>query len=371
MNIKKEDFGEHEGAPVHKYTLENEQGMSVSVITFGAMLVSCQVPDKEGKKEEVCLHYNSLEEIQESIKEETWPYYGSTCGRVANRTADGKFSVDGEEYTLAVNNGPNALHGGIVGFDKKVWTAEEVESPSGRARGGEVKGVKFTCVSADGEEGYPGTLTVGLTVLLDTDNQLQFVYEASIAGKASPVNLTNHTYWNLSGNFKRTVKEQLLRLHCARYTPVNDVQIPTGEIAPVEGTPFDFTTLGPIGPHLEQIDGGGEPGVDHNFVCDRTSTMTKETLLVVAHMVDEVSGRAMTVATTEPGVQVYSGNWLPKAEDEDSKAPHIQHNALCLECQHFPNAINMPEFDEFGGSVLLKPGDKYHQHTVHRFTVAA
>jgi aldose 1-epimerase len=357
MKLVVEEFGEVEGQTVQKYTFSNDHGVSASAISYGAILVSVKAPNSAGVSEEITLNHSSLA----ALREET-PYYGATCGRVANRIAGGKFSVDGEEYSVAVNNGPNSLHGGLVGFDKRMWAASPIETDA-------AVGVKFALESENGDEGYPGRLSVEVQMLLSNSNNLEFLYSAT-TDKATPVNLTNHTYWNLSGERRATVRDHTLRLHCSHYTPVDDVQIPTGEVAPVAGTAFDFTAPGGalLGPHIDKIDGGGEPGLDHNLVADRSQgdqaaeQLPADALLVIAHLEEPTSGRTMTVATTEPGVQVYTGNFLSK---DAADHPHTQHNAICLETQHFPNAINEPAF----ATTLLKPGQTYHHHTVHKFGV--
>lgn len=269
---------------------------------------------------------------------------------MANRIANGAFSIQGQTFSLAINNGPNTLHGGICGFDKLIWEAVEENE------GGKV-GVRFSLNSPDGDEGFPGNVSVQLLIELDDQNQLSFKYTAN-TDRATPINLTNHTYWNLSGNLKSPISTQHIQLNCDHFTPVDSVQIPTGEIASVQGTGFDLRALQQLGPAIAQVDGGGQPGFDHNFVV-----RPQDGVAPVGELRDEASGRRMEIFSDQPGVQVYTGNFL---STDASKHPHIQHNAICFEAQNFPDAVNKPNFPK---SVLL-PGETYTHHTVYRFSVA-
>jgi len=357
-----------------EYVMSNSR-LTVRLSSYGATLTSLLAPDRQGNAEEMTLCYPIQDVIAK--KEGTGMYFGCIAGRVANRIKEGKFTLEGQEYTLAVNNGVNALHGGIVGFDKKYWDSRILPTTTAQS------GVEFTYVSPDGEEGYPGTLTVKVTYRLFSNDSLEITYFATASDKATPINLTNHTYWNLSGNGKRSVLEQSLALSCSKYLPVTETQIPTGELADVRGTPFDF--LDSSGKLLSDaipfIDGGGRPGLDHCFVVDKqeeeADKVAKEGVsdrggggkrrVHVATMTDSVSGRRLVLHATQPGVQVYSANWLDLDKDEASAQwPFVQHNALCLETQHFPDAINQSHFP----SCVLSPcGEPYSHSSLYTFSV--
>ena len=295
LGLEQEDFGVTQGQRVFQFSLTNGNGMEVVLTNYGATVLSVKTPDRDGKAEELTLQYPTLQEILEKS-----PFYGSTCGRVANRIANGEFSLEGKSYSLAVNNGPNHLHGGEFGFDKVVWGASTVfEEENGRV------GIVFSHESEDGEEGYPGNLSTQLMVSLDSDNCLHFEYEA-FTDAPTPVNLTNHTYWNLSGDIKHSVLGHTLQLSCDRYTPVDDTSIPTGEVASVTGTPFDFTQGALLGDRIALVEGGGEFGIDHNLVIDaKVHGVCHGNPALVATVTDPASGRRMEVFTTEPAVQVH------------------------------------------------------------------
>jgi aldose 1-epimerase len=301
------------------------------------------VPDRSGKPDDVVLGFDNLGQYLKGH-----PYFGCTVGRVANRIAKGRFTLDGKEYTLAVNNGPNHLHGGLKGFDKVVWKAEP---QSGAA-------VKFSYTSADGEEGYPGKVDVTVLMTLSDKNELSIDYTA-VSDKPTPVNLTNHSYFNLSGT--RDVLKHELTIAADYFTPKNQDSVPTGEIKPVKGTPMDFTKAQPIGSRFSQLD--EKPvGYDHNFVINGGG----KGLAFAARVFEPTSGRVMEVWTTEPGVQLYTSNFLDGSLTGKKGIVYRQHAALCLETQHFPDSVNHPNFP----STILRPGQTYRQTTVHKFSTA-
>lgn len=350
--VKKASFGATaEGVPVDLYTLTNASGMEVRAISYGGIILSLRVPDRAGKLGDVVLGYDAIDGYLKAS-----PYFGSIIGRYGNRIARGRFTLDGKEYTLAANNGPNALHGGTKGFDKVVWRAEPFEKSEG-------VGVVFSYTSPDGEEGYPGKLEATVTYTLDDANTLSFDYRA-VTDKPTPVNLTQHSYFNLAGDGQGDILGHELMLKASRFTPVDSTLIPTGEIRSVAGTPFDFTTPHTIGERIgtgdEQIRFGG--GYDHNFVLDRDAG---DSLQLAARVYEPTSGRVMEVSTTEPGVQFYSGNFLDGSIT--GKAGHVYRHrtGFCLETQHYPDSPNKPEFP----STILKPGEEYRSRTVYAFSV--
>jgi aldose 1-epimerase len=343
-STRKTDWGKTaDGTVVELYTLTNNNGLTAKITTYGAMLTEMNVPDRDGKVQSVVLGFDNLQQYLAGH-----PFFGATAGRVANRIAKGKFTLNGKQYTLAVNNGVNHLHGGLKGFDKAVWNAKTVPSPDGPA-------VQFSYLSRDGEEGYPGNLMTTVTYTLTNKDELKIEYLAT-TDKATPVNLTNHSYFNLHGDGAGDVLDQELTINADRYLPVDATQIPTGELKAVEGTPMDFRTPMTVGSRIKQVPGA----YDHCYVLNGGGSPA-----LAARLHDPKSGRTMEVWTTEPGVQLYTGNFL----DGTLKGPHgavyRQHSALCLETQHFPDAINQPKF----ASVVLEPGAKYTQTTVHRFYV--
>ena len=350
--FKKEDFGKTtDGAAVDLYTLTNAKGMEVRAITYGGIIVSLRVPDRDGKLGDVVLGRDTLAQYVEAS-----PYFGAIIGRYGNRIGKARFKLDGKEYKLAANNGPNALHGGKKGFDKVVWRAEPFQKEG-------AVGVVFSYTSADGEEGYPGTLESKVTYTLGDDDTLTFAYHAT-TDKATPVNLTQHSYFNLAGDGSGDILGHELMLKASRFTPVDKTLIPTGELRSVEGTPFDFRTPTAIGARIgaddEQMKFGG--GYDHNYVLDRDEGAG---LQLAARVYEPTSGRVMEVSTTEPGIQFYSGNFLDGTITGKGGHVYKHRTGFCLETQHFPDSPNKPAFP----SAILKPGEQYDTRTVYAFSV--
>jgi aldose 1-epimerase len=342
--VNMEPFGKADGQPVELYTLTNSKGMKAQIMTYGATLVGLWVPDRDGKLADVVLGFDDL---QGYLK--VHPFFGSTVGRVANRIAKGKFTLDGREYKLFVNNGPNTLHGGKKGFDKQNWLAER---PMG------VRAIRFVYKSPDGEEGYPGTLTASVTYTLTDDNELRLDYQA-LCDKATPVNLTNHSYFNLAGQGTGTILNHELTLEADKYTPPDDTLIPTGEIKPVQGTPLDFTKPHAVGERLDQLKGDPR-GYDHNFVLNSGG----KKLSLAARVREPKTGRVMEVLTTEPGVQFYTGNFLDGSVKGKGGVAYPKHAGLCLETQHFPDSVNHSSFP----STILRPGEEYRSTTIYKFS---
>lgn len=341
--VQKQGFGQTpDGQNIDLYVLTNVSGIKARIMTYGATLVSLEVPDREGDLADITLGYDSIEGYITAS-----PYFGSTVGRYANRIAKGKFSLDGIEYTLAQNNGENHLHGGIKGFDKVVWSAEPV-----RAEG--AVGVKFVYFSRDGEEGYPGNLACTVTYMLTDSDELRIGYEAE-TNKHTHVNLTHHSYFNLAGQGSGDILSHELMLNADKYTPVDEGLIPTGEIRAVADSPMDFRTPHTIGERIDQVEGG----YDHNFVLRGG----EGTLILAAKVYEPESGRAMEIHTTEPGIQFYSGNFLDGSITGKSGKVYHKHYGFCLEPQHFPDSPNRPNFP----STVLNPGEKYKTLTVYKF----
>lgn len=337
--VTAKDWGEADGKKVQLFTLTNKNGVTVDITNYGGIVTSWVTPDKNGNKSSVVVGLANLQEYQKEP-----PYFGALIGRYGNRIASGKFTLDGKTYTLATNNGKNHLHGGKKGFDKVVWDATPGAegSPS----------LTLSYLSKDGEEGYPGNLKVTVVYTLTDEDALNIEYTAE-TDKATPVNLTNHSYFNLTGDAGNSILNHTLMIDADGYTPVDDGLIPTGEIKAVAGTPFDFKTPTAIGARIDQVKGG----YDHNFVLNRKDS----SLALVAVLADSVSGRKLEVFTTEPGLQFYSGNFLDGTFSSNGKPVQL-HNALCLETQHFPDSPNKPRFP----STILKPGEKYHTVTKYR-----
>ena len=342
MAIQKESFGTtKDGQAVDLYTLTNN-GVTAKITNYGGILTSLVVPDRDGNPGDVVLGYDTLDE---NIADN--PYFGALIGRYGNRIAKGKFTLDGAEYTLATNNNENHLHGGIQGYDKVVWDAESSDLDDGVA-------LKLTYLSKDGEEGYPGNLSCTVVYTLTDDNELVIDYEAT-TDKATVINLTHHSYFNLGGHDSGEILDHELTLTADNYTPVDSGLIPTGEIATVAGTPMDFTSPTPIGDRIAQVDGG----YDHNWVLNNTDG----SLALAARAYDPKTGRVMEISTTEPAIQFYAGNFLDGTQ-KGKGAEYLKNNAFCLETQHYPDSPNQPAFP----SVVLRPGEKYTHKIVHKFS---
>jgi aldose 1-epimerase len=343
--VQKSSFGKlSDGTEIEQYTLKNAKGTVAKVITYGAILTELWAPDKNGKNADVVLGFDNLKQY-----EGQHPFFGATVGRYANRIAKGKFTLDGKEYSLFINNGPNSLHGGKVGFSRKVWKAELVKQAHGAA-------VRFTYLSKDGEENYPGNLNVSVTYALTDDNALEISYAAK-TDKATVLNLTNHSYFNLSGAGSGTILDEIVWLDADRFTPVDDTLIPTGELKPVDGTPFDFRKPTAIGARNSQVPGTG--GYDHNFVLNGQTGKLRR----IAQVDDPASGRSMEVLTTEPGVQMYVSLGLDGSIQGIGGA-YPKYGGLCLETQHFPDSPNKPNFPW----TVLRPGQEFHSQTAYKFS---
>jgi aldose 1-epimerase len=351
QDVKKEKYGTTpDGQPIDLYTLTNSHGIEVQVINFGATITSIQVPDRNGKNADIALGFDNLDGYLENK-----PYFGALVGRYANRIANGKFTLDGHEYTLAKNNGPNSLHGGIKGFNKVVWTAEPFHNQQGM-------GVHLSYLSKDGEEGYPGNLKVKVTYTLTEKNELVIDYEAT-TDKATPINLTQLSYFNLAGEGNGDVLAHVLQLNADHFTPVDKNLIPTEEIQSVKGTPLDFTQPTAIGARIndpyEQL--VIAHGYDHNFVVNRKD----DSLQFAARVREPKSGRVLEAYTTQPGIQLYTGNFLDGTVVGKHGHAYKQREALCLETQHYPDSPNHPGFP----STILRPGKTFHSKTVFKFSV--
>ncbi len=338
-----------DGVAVNVHTLKNHSGMEVRVIDYGATIVSVRVPDQQGLCGDVVLGFDNLADYETKS-----PYFGCAVGRYGNRIAKGTFTLNGTTYSLATNNGPNALHGGLKGFDKAVWHAQVMRTAAGPA-------IEFTHVSKDGDQGYPGTLTMKMVYTLTDQNEIRLDYIAT-TDKDTVINLTNHSYFNLEGQGHGDILGHELVLNAGNFTPVDATLIPTGELRPVKGTPFDFTKSTAIGARIaeadEQLTFGG--GYDHNWVLDREG----EGLSLAARVTAPASGRVMEVFTTEPGVQFYCGNFLDGTLTGKDGKVYQRRYGLCLETQHYPDSPNHPNFPP----VTLKPGQTYRTTTVYKFS---
>jgi aldose 1-epimerase len=350
MQIERTVFGKlPDGRSADLFTLTNAQGAQVKITNYGGIVVSVRVPDRDGRLGDVVLGFDDLEGyLTES------PYFGCIVGRYANRIAGGTFELDGQSFTLARNDGPNHLHGGETGFDKKLWKCEEIREQ-------DAVGIRLTNTSPDGEEGYPGRLETAVTYRWTNDNALRITYEA-VTDKKTVVNLTNHSYFNLAGG--GDILDHLLMINSERFTPVDNTLIPSGERLPVEGTPMDFRERVAIGARIEdeyvQLH-FGPGGYDHNWVLNRAGG----DLCLAARVWEPVTGRILAVETTQPGIQFYSGNFLDGSITGKSGEVYQKHAGFCLETQHFPDSPNQPVFP----SVTLEPGEQYKQVTVYRFSV--
>ena len=347
FSVTSKPFGEIDGKSVELYTLSNESGAKVSITNYGGTVTSIVVPDKGGKMGDVVLGFDSVAEYVEKS-----PYFGCITGRYANRIANGKFTLDGKDYSVATNNDPNHLHGGLKGFDKKIWKARignMGDSPS----------LVLTYTSPDGEEGYPGTLNNSVTYTWTQDNALRIRYK-STTDKPTILNLTNHSYFNLAGEGDKTNLQHRVKINAEHYNPIDETSIPTG-IAPAEGTPCDFRKPTQIGKRIneenEQLKNG--KGYDHNFVLKKTDDGK---LMTAAVVTEPTSGRILTVKTTEPGIQFYTGNFLDDLKGKGGKN-YAHRSAFCLESQTFPDSPNQKEFP----SPVLRPGETYSQVTVYHF----
>jgi aldose 1-epimerase len=350
--VEQEPFGKLADGKttVTAYTLINKTGMKAKILDYGGLVVSLTAPDKAGKFADVVLGFDKMDGYLTGS-----PYFGANVGRCANRIAKGKFTLDGKEYTLATNNGPNALHGGKEGFDKKMWRAEQSMTATGPA-------LKLTYTSKDMEEGYPGELSVTVQYTLTNDNALRIDFAAT-TNKPTVCNLAHHSYFNLAGHNAGDILGHEVMIPAKNYTPTDDTLIPTGKIEPVAGTPFDFTTSTAIGKRIKEIN--AKPvGYDLNYVLDPSS----DPLKVAAVVTEPTSGRTLTVRTTEPGVQFYSGNFLDGSNVGKGGAKYAQYNGFCLEPQKFPDSINKPDWKDTS-NVILRPGQEYRQTTVYQFGV--
>lgn len=349
MAIQKESFGENSfGEVVDLFTLTNKNGMRARIMTHGATLVSLEVPDKSGTTADIVLGHDTAAEYAEDT-----PYFGATVGRFANRIKDGRFTLEGKEYTLAQNNGPNALHGGLRGFDKVIWAAEPQE---------EKNAVRMTYVSADGEEGFPGEVTVSVTYTLTDANELKLDYAAQTTAP-TPFNITNHTYFNLAGHDRGKAVDHIMTIHADHFLPTDETAIPFGEESSVEGTPFDFRTPHVIG---ERIDADHEQlrfagGYDHSWCLNKEAS---DILSLAARTEDPQSGRVMETYTTEPGVQFYAGNFLDGTLKGKGGCMYVRRGGFCLETQHYPDSPNQPQFP----NCILQPDAPFRSQTVYAFS---
>ncbi len=347
--MSKQAFGAApDGTPVYLYTLSNLNGMEAKIITFGGIIVSLKVPDKNGKLDDVVLGFGSPGDY---VKNHS--YFGALIGRYGNRIAKAKFTLDGKDYTLFANDGPNTLHGGKFGFDQKVWEADEAESEAGRA-------LVLKYVSKDGEEGFPGTLSVKVRYSVTDSNELKIEYSA-VTDKPTVVNLTQHSYFNLAGQGNGDILKHQLVLVADRFTPIDSTLIPTGELRPVEGTPMDFRMPMEIGARINQQDEQlvRGKGYDHNWVLSKKDS----NIALAASVYEPTTGRVMDVYTTEPGIQFYSGNFLNGTATGKGEKVYNYRYGFCLETQHFPDSPNKPQFP----STVLRPGETYQTVTVYHF----
>lgn len=350
MGITSEPWGTtNDGKHVELFTLENKNGLEARITSYGGIIVSLKTPDKNGALGDVVLGFDNLADYETRS-----PYFGAITGRYANRIAKGKFTLDGREYQLPINDGPNSLHGGRVGFDKKVWKVKKIYHSS-------QVGLELTRTSADGEEGYPGNLKCTVTYLLTNDDELKIEYRAT-TDKATVVNLTNHTYFNLAGEGSGSILDHQAMIHAGHFTPTDDSLIPTGELRPVTGTPLDFTDFHRIGdrigvkyPSLKQA-----IGYDHNFILADSSGMKS-----AAKIFEPKSRRVLEMETTEPAMQFYTGNHMKKLTGCKHGHTYDFRGGFCLEAQHYPDSPNHPQFP----STMLRPGETYTQTTIYKFSV--
>ena len=342
-SISEQSFGTYEGESITKYELTNASGTQVGIINFGGTITDIITPDKTGNKGNVVLGFDSLNGYLQKGN----PYFGALIGRYGNRIANGKFTLDGKQYILAGNDHGNSLHGGLKGYDKVVWKAERLAGDSS---------LQLTYTSKDGEEGYPGNLSIKVIYTLTGENELKIDYTAR-TDKATPVNLSNHAYYNLSAGKDSTILGHTLMINADKFTEVNDNLIPKGTLAEVKGGPLDFMAAKMIGKDLQQVKGG----YDHNFILKRKGSDLEK----AAELYDPASGRLMEVWTTEPGIQFYSGNFLAGTlVNTRGGTKYTKHAALCLETQHYPDSPNQPSFP----NTILRPGETYRQTTIYKFS---
>ncbi|MCX2740295.1 aldose epimerase family protein [Pontibacter anaerobius] len=344
MEIKKDIFGTApDGQQVYLYTLSNRHGVTVTITNYGAIVTSFITPDRHGEMGHVVAGFDKLEGYIPNN-----PHFGGIVGRFANRIAQGKFTLDGQEYTLAANDAPHHLHGGNTGFDRVVWQAEELP---------EHNALQLSYLSPDGEEGYPGNLTATVVYTLTDADELRIDYSAT-TDKATPVNLTNHSYFNLSAGKSDSIEGHIIQINASKYTPVDETFIPTCELAEVAGTMLDLREPQPIGKHLHKMTGGG---YDNNYVLHHNT----ERLTKAAEVYEPVSGRVLEVYTTQPGIQFYTGNFLDGSLTGRNGNRYVKHYAFCLETQHFPDSPNQPQFP----SAILRPGETYRESTIYKLSV--
>ena len=348
-SVETKPFGTVDGKQVQLYTLTNSRGLTVKITNYGGIVTSILAPDRNGKLGEVVLGYDDVDGY---VNDPNGTYFGALIGRYANRIARGKFTLDGKTYHLAINNPPNTLHGGKQGFDKRIWTAMPFKSGSG-------VGVKLAYTSADGEENFPGKVNLNVAYTLANDGSLKIAYRA-VTSKDTVVNFTNHTYFNLNGAGSGTILNHQLTLNANRFTPIDATSIPTGVLQPVAGTPFDFRSPHVIGERINandvQIKNGS--GYDHNFVVNGRG------LRMSARVYSPLTGRVLEEYTTEPGVQLYTGNFLNGKNVGHGDKAYPKRSGFCLEAQHFPDSPNHPKFP----TTELKPGQIYHQTTIYKFS---
>jgi aldose 1-epimerase len=345
MKITKSLFGKtNEGIEISLFTLKNDNQVTVKITNHGGIITSIETPDQNGKLDNIVCGFEKLENYLSSEYLGSYPYFGCICGRVCNRIGEGKFTLEGKNYSLAINNGPNHLHGGLVGFDRRLWTAEIIEES-------EKVGVKLSYLSPDMEEGYPGNLKVSCTFTLNNDNELVLEYSAE-TDQTTIVNLTNHTYFNLTGG-KDQILNHDLELTAKTFTGSVDM-IPTGEIVSVKNTPFDFLTKKKLGKDITSL----ADGYDLNFVLDNT----KGNLVYAGCLSEETIGKTVEVFTTQPGIQLYTGYWIPELI-VDGQKKFGSYSGVALETQHYPDSVNKPQFP----SVILKPEQKFHEKTIYKF----
>ncbi|MDH4573400.1 aldose epimerase family protein [Salinicola acroporae] len=359
--IERSSFGQlPDGREVDCYRITNDNGIEMRVINYGGIIVSLKTPDRAGRMDDIVLGFDSIGDYLSDTYRQANPYFGALIGRYGNRIANGRFTLDGETYHLPTNDGPNTLHGGDVGFNQRLWHAEPFSSAEGR-------GLVLTYTSADGEQGFPGRLSTRVSYTLTNDDELAIDYRARTT-RATSVNLTQHSYFNLKGEGSPSILDHELMINASAYTPIDEILIPTGEIADVSGTPFDFREPTAIGARLGQKNTqlAYAKGYDHNFVLSK-SPGQDDTPTLAARVIEPRSGRVLEVATTEPGLQFYSGNFLDGSLIGKSGRPYTHRSGLALETQHFPDSPNQPNFP----STILRPDETYHSQTVYRFSTTA